>query len=184
MQSALVTAIMDRVIALSSQNPLSLLVKFGMMAWNNTCGMDNCSGHGECHNGTCLCEVIDPRWFNHFYIKLVISMFPCLHLNNKKAVESQFFVCLSSTCILSTDSIRWNRMPRTKFQLLHRVCDCIFYPGICLSGSIGNVHRSRVAKNEGALVHQGLQSYHPKGPLLRRIFGVYDSRSLLYISGK
>ncbi|XP_012266455.1 uncharacterized protein LOC105692075 isoform X3 [Athalia rosae] len=48
---------MERVIALSTQNPLSLLVKFGMMAWNNTCGIDNCSGHGECHNGTCLCEI-------------------------------------------------------------------------------------------------------------------------------
>ncbi|XP_014222231.1 uncharacterized protein LOC106649376 [Trichogramma pretiosum] len=49
---------MDQMIALSTQNPLSLLVKFGMMAWdNNTCGEDNCSGHGECHNGTCLCEI-------------------------------------------------------------------------------------------------------------------------------
>lgn len=49
---------MEQVIALSTQNPLSLLVKFGMMAWNNSCGIENCSGHGECHNGTCLCEVI------------------------------------------------------------------------------------------------------------------------------
>lgn len=48
---------MEQVIALSTQNPLSLLVKFGMMAWNNSCGTENCSGHGECHNGTCLCEV-------------------------------------------------------------------------------------------------------------------------------
>ncbi|XP_018359444.1 PREDICTED: uncharacterized protein LOC108758803 isoform X2 [Trachymyrmex cornetzi] len=48
---------MEQVIALSTQNPLSLLVKFGMMAWNNSCGNDNCSGHGECHNGTCLCEI-------------------------------------------------------------------------------------------------------------------------------
>lgn len=55
---ALYLAIMEQVIALSTQNPLSLLVKFGMMAWNNSCGNDNCSGHGECHNGTCLCEVI------------------------------------------------------------------------------------------------------------------------------
>lgn len=50
-------AIMEQVIALSTQNPLSLLVKFGIMAWNNSCGTENCSGHGECHNGTCLCEV-------------------------------------------------------------------------------------------------------------------------------
>ncbi|XP_066585932.1 uncharacterized protein [Prorops nasuta] len=48
---------MEQVIALSTQNPLSLLIKFGMMAWNNTCGIENCSGHGECHNGTCLCEI-------------------------------------------------------------------------------------------------------------------------------
>ncbi|KZC12184.1 E3 ubiquitin-protein ligase MARCH5 [Dufourea novaeangliae] len=48
---------MEQVIALSTQNPLSLLVKFGMMAWNDTCGNENCSGHGECHNGTCLCEI-------------------------------------------------------------------------------------------------------------------------------
>lgn len=49
---------MEQMIALSTQNPLTLLVKFGMMAWNDTCGNENCSGHGECHNGTCLCEVI------------------------------------------------------------------------------------------------------------------------------
>lgn len=49
---------MEQMIALSTQNPLSILVKFGMMAWNNSCGIENCSGHGECHNGTCLCEVI------------------------------------------------------------------------------------------------------------------------------
>ncbi|XP_070160893.1 uncharacterized protein [Polyergus mexicanus] len=48
---------MEQVIALSTQNPLSILVKFGMMAWNNSCGIENCSGHGECHNGTCLCEI-------------------------------------------------------------------------------------------------------------------------------
>lgn len=49
---------MEQMIAISTQNPLSILVKFGMMAWNNSCGIENCSGHGECHNGTCLCEVI------------------------------------------------------------------------------------------------------------------------------
>lgn len=48
---------MEQMIALSTQNPLTLLVKFGMMAWNDTCGQENCSGHGECHNGTCLCEI-------------------------------------------------------------------------------------------------------------------------------
>ncbi|CAL7944380.1 unnamed protein product [Xylocopa violacea] len=48
---------MEQMIALSKQNPLTLLVKFGMMAWNDTCGNENCSGHGECHNGTCLCEI-------------------------------------------------------------------------------------------------------------------------------
>nr|CAD7458819.1 unnamed protein product [Timema tahoe] len=48
---------MEGVIKLTSQNPLSLLVKFGIMAaWNATCA-ENCSGHGECHNGTCLCEI-------------------------------------------------------------------------------------------------------------------------------
>ncbi|KAK7791006.1 hypothetical protein R5R35_007900 [Gryllus longicercus] len=44
------------VLSLTTQNPLSLLVKFGMMAWNTSCA-ENCSGHGECHNGTCLCEI-------------------------------------------------------------------------------------------------------------------------------
>jgi hypothetical protein len=47
---------MESMLKLTTQNPLSLLVKFGIMAWNGTCA-DNCSGHGECHNGTCLCEV-------------------------------------------------------------------------------------------------------------------------------
>lgn len=47
---------MESMMKLTTQNPLSLLVKFGIMAWNGTCA-DNCSGHGECHNGTCLCEI-------------------------------------------------------------------------------------------------------------------------------
>lgn len=25
--------------------------------WDNTSCVDNCSGHGECYNGTCICEV-------------------------------------------------------------------------------------------------------------------------------
>lgn len=48
---------MEQMIALSTQNPLTFLVKFGMMSWNDTCGQENCSGHGECHNGTCVCEI-------------------------------------------------------------------------------------------------------------------------------
>jgi hypothetical protein len=54
---------MGSMMKLTTQNPLSLLVKFGIMAWNGTCA-DNCSGHGECHNGTCLCEVglTDLQW--------------------------------------------------------------------------------------------------------------------------
>ncbi|PSN51653.1 hypothetical protein C0J52_09450 [Blattella germanica] len=47
---------MEGMMKLTTQNPLSFLVKFGIMAWNGTCA-DNCSGHGECHNGTCLCEI-------------------------------------------------------------------------------------------------------------------------------
>ncbi|XP_066999681.1 uncharacterized protein [Anabrus simplex] len=47
---------MDGMLKLTTQNPLTFLVNFGMMAWNGTCA-ENCSGHGECHNGTCLCEI-------------------------------------------------------------------------------------------------------------------------------
>ncbi|XP_063238059.1 uncharacterized protein LOC134539731 isoform X2 [Bacillus rossius redtenbacheri] len=48
---------MEEVIRLTSENPLTLLVKFGLMGrWNMTCA-ENCSGHGECHNGTCVCEI-------------------------------------------------------------------------------------------------------------------------------
>ncbi|XP_049940470.1 uncharacterized protein LOC126416704 isoform X1 [Schistocerca serialis cubense] len=47
---------MEEMLMLSSQSPLSLLVKFGIMGWNDSCA-ENCSGHGECHNGTCLCEI-------------------------------------------------------------------------------------------------------------------------------
>lgn len=69
-QSPLYTVIMEQMIALSTQNPLTLLVKFGMMAWNDTCGNENCSGHGECHNGTCLCEVI--------FMEIIIVLLLCL----------------------------------------------------------------------------------------------------------
>lgn len=56
---------MEEMFTLTSQNPLSLLMKFGMMGWNDTCA-ENCSGHGECHNGTCLCEVISSYFYFHF----------------------------------------------------------------------------------------------------------------------
>lgn len=37
----------------------SVLVQYSnsnVLSWNTTCA-DNCSGHGECHNGTCVCEI-------------------------------------------------------------------------------------------------------------------------------
>ncbi|XP_059476184.1 uncharacterized protein LOC132197120 [Neocloeon triangulifer] len=51
---------MDRALSLSPDNQLSVLVKFGLMSWSNQTSsacLDNCSGHGECHNGTCVCEI-------------------------------------------------------------------------------------------------------------------------------
>lgn len=44
---------MRGVLKLST--PKALLVKLGMP----NCA-ENCSGHGECHNGTCVCEVMSP----------------------------------------------------------------------------------------------------------------------------
>jgi len=67
---------MEQVIALSTQNPLSLLVKFSMMAWNKSCGTENCSGHGECHNGTCLCEVM-----SLFFILGMWSDYHCIFVS-------------------------------------------------------------------------------------------------------
>jgi len=72
---------MGSMMKLTTQNPLSLLVKFGIMAWNGTCA-DNCSGHGECHNGTCLCEVglKDLQWkhklvqYNYAYLLFIFSL--------------------------------------------------------------------------------------------------------------
>lgn len=40
-------------MSLTTQNPLSRFVSDYMM----TCPGGNCSGHGECMNGTCFCEV-------------------------------------------------------------------------------------------------------------------------------
>lgn len=67
---------MGSIMKLTTQNPLSLLVKFGIMAWNGTCA-DNCSGHGECHNGTCLCEVglKDLQW-KHIKISPILLCLP------------------------------------------------------------------------------------------------------------
>lgn len=45
--------IMDHLYRLTTQNPLSMFVSKYMM----TCPGGNCSGHGECQNGTCFCEV-------------------------------------------------------------------------------------------------------------------------------
>lgn len=44
---------MDHLYRLTTQNPLSMFVTKYMM----TCPGGNCSGHGECQNGTCFCEV-------------------------------------------------------------------------------------------------------------------------------
>ncbi|KAG8234845.1 hypothetical protein J437_LFUL014694, partial [Ladona fulva] len=55
-ESGSMTESMEHLMKLSTQSPLSLLMKYGIMGWNGTC-VDNCSGHGECHNGTCLCEI-------------------------------------------------------------------------------------------------------------------------------
>ncbi|XP_063982222.1 uncharacterized protein LOC135165145 [Diachasmimorpha longicaudata] len=105
---------MEQVIALSTQNPLSLLVKFGMMAWNGstTCGSDNCSGHGECHNGTCLCEIkfdgSDCHVPNSAYYIAFATMFFILA-----------FVCLMQLvmCIVA----EWQRMKAPSFWRACRV---------------------------------------------------------------
>lgn len=44
---------MDEFFPISTRNPLSSLVSAYMM----TCPGGNCSGHGECMNGTCFCEI-------------------------------------------------------------------------------------------------------------------------------
>lgn len=117
---------MEQMISLSSQNPLSLLMNFGMMAWNSTCGSDNCSGHGECHNGTCLCEVSIIK--NYLNNKVLYST-----INNVYIIN-----LLLSSLIL--DSIRWYRMPCAKFQLFYRFCNNVFCIGIYLSDTINNVY--------------------------------------------
>ncbi|XP_057329934.1 uncharacterized protein LOC130670534 [Microplitis mediator] len=102
---------MDQMIALSTQNPLSLLMKFGMMAWNSTCN-DNCSGHGECHNGTCLCEIqfdgSDCHVPNSSYYIAFATIFFILA-----------FVCLTQLvmCIIA----EWQRMKAPSFLRACRV---------------------------------------------------------------
>ncbi|XP_011296725.1 uncharacterized protein [Fopius arisanus] len=106
--------IMEQVMALSTQNPLSLLVKIGMMAWNSStsCGNDNCSGHGECHNGTCLCEIqfdgSDCHVPNFSYYIAFATMFFVLA-----------FVCLMQLvmCIVA----EWQKMKAPSFLRACRV---------------------------------------------------------------
>ena len=44
---------MAQLVKLSRQNTLSTF----MASYIMSCPGENCSGHGECMNGTCLCEV-------------------------------------------------------------------------------------------------------------------------------
>ncbi|XP_076249387.1 uncharacterized protein LOC143188816 isoform X1 [Calliopsis andreniformis] len=103
---------MEQMIALSTQNPLTLLVKFGMMAWNDTCGQENCSGHGECHNGTCVCEIqfdgLDCHVPNFSYYIAFASIFFILA-----------FVCLIQLimCIIA----EWQKMKAPSFLRACRV---------------------------------------------------------------
>lgn len=125
---------MEQMIALSTQNPLTLLVKFGIMAWNDTCGNENCSGHGECHNGTCVCEVMFKRKKT---IQYNLFHFVC-------TIKYNFYVFF-------VDSVRWIRMSCSQFKLLHCVCNNILYAGICVPDTTYYVHRRGMAENEGAV---------------------------------
>uniref|UniRef100_A0A1B6C8I6 Uncharacterized protein n=2 Tax=Clastoptera arizonana TaxID=38151 RepID=A0A1B6C8I6_9HEMI len=41
----------------SLRGNLSGLVELSIMSWNDSSCAYNCSGHGECYNGTCICEI-------------------------------------------------------------------------------------------------------------------------------
>ncbi|XP_043278637.1 uncharacterized protein [Venturia canescens] len=144
---------MEEVIALSTQNPLSLLVKFGMMAWNNTCGIENCSGHGECHNGTCLCEIqfdgTECHVPNFSYYVAFATIFFILA-----------FVCLTQLvmCIVA----EWQRMKAPSFLRACRVTtQKVLYFVVFLAASIrGAYFTSPTAFKEG-WSRSLLSAYYP-----------------------
>ncbi|XP_046735308.1 uncharacterized protein LOC124404879 isoform X1 [Diprion similis] len=152
-QSTLESVIMERMIALSSQNPLSMLVKFGMMAWNNTCGLENCSGHGECHNGTCLCEIQFDGTECHvpnfsYYIAFATIFFILA------------FVCLVQLvmCIVA----EWQRMKAPSFLRACRVTtQKVLYFVVFLAATIrGAYFTSPTTFNEG-WSRSLLSAYYP-----------------------
>lgn len=158
---ALYWAIMEQVIALSTQNPLSILVKFGMMAWNNSCGIENCSGHGECHNGTCLCEVI-----------ILFAM-----LNHPKMISISF----NYYSVL--DSIWWTRMSYSKSKLLRCFCYNLFFISFCLLDTTCHVHCCWMAKNEGTIIFESMQGYYSKSVILCSFSCISYTRCIFYITG-
>ncbi|XP_026293840.1 uncharacterized protein LOC113217945 [Frankliniella occidentalis] len=96
---------MRGMLKLSTSKPLALLAKLGMP----NCA-ENCSGHGECHNGTCVCEIQfegdECHTLNFSYFAAFASAFFFLAL-----------VCLVQlvTCIVA----EWQRM---KAPSLLRAC--------------------------------------------------------------
>lgn len=149
------------MIALNTQNPLSILVKFGMMAWNNSCGIENCSGHGECHNGTCLCEVIImPGTLNSFM--MISILFNC------------YFVL---------DSIWWTGMSYSKSKLLCCFCYNLFCISFCLLDTTCHVHCCWMAKNEGTIIFESMQGYYSESVILCGFPCINYTRRIFYITG-
>lgn len=143
---------MGSIMKLTTQNPLSLLVKFGIMAWNGTCA-DNCSGHGECHNGTCLCEI----QFDG----------PECHVPNLSyyvAFATVFFllalVCLIQLvmCIVA----EWQRMKAPSFlQACHVTTQKLLYFVVFLASIIRGAYFTSPAAFEEGWSSSLMSAYYP-----------------------
>ncbi|XP_012272735.1 uncharacterized protein LOC105695570 isoform X2 [Orussus abietinus] len=144
---------MDHMLSLSTQNPLSILVQFGIMAWNNTCGNENCSGHGECHNGTCLCEIqfdgSECHVPNFSYYIAFASMFFILA-----------FVCLTQLvmCIVA----EWQKMKAPSFLRACRVTtQKVLYFVVFLASIIRGAYFTSPTAFKGGWSRSLLSAYYP-----------------------
>lgn len=82
------------------------------------------------------------------------------------------------------DPVRWQRVPLAEHELLRRVCDGVLRDGVRLLRPAGDVHRRRVATDEGPVVPAGVPRHDAEAAVLCRIPRVAHSRRVLHVAGE
>lgn len=128
-----------------------------------------CSGRGDCLNGTCLCEIR--------YSGEECSGFNLPYHAGKLLIGIDRFYCFASTIFINS-LIRFSPPPSCRHfgRLLLR--------GLCVAGAADDLHHRRVPAAEAAQLSGRLPADHPEAAVLFRLHCGGPARRLLYHTGK